>query len=43
MRLGAVVAVHSFQPEAISRGARMLRTAFGPAIAVFLENPASLR
>jgi type IV secretion system protein TrbB len=38
--LGTVVAVHSFQSEAISRGARMLRTAFGPAIARFLEDPA---
>jgi type IV secretion system protein TrbB len=38
--LGTVVAVHSFQAEAISRGARMLRTAFGPAIACFLEDPA---
>jgi len=37
---GTVVAVHSFQSEAISRGARMLRTAFGPAIARFLEDPA---
>jgi P-type conjugative transfer ATPase TrbB len=35
-----VVAIHSFQSEAISRGARMLRTAFGPAIARFLEDPA---
>jgi type IV secretion system protein TrbB len=34
------VAVHSFQSEAISRGARMLRTALGPAIAAFLEDPA---
>src|SRR6202030_108273 len=34
------MAVHSFQSEAISRGARMLRTAFGPAIARFLEDPA---
>src|ERR1700747_3640429 len=33
-------AVHSFQSEAISRGARMLRTAFGPAIASWLEDPA---
>jgi type IV secretion system protein VirB11 len=33
------VAVHSFQSEAISRGARMLRTAFGPAMARFLEDP----
>ena len=39
-QLGAVVAVHSFQSEAISRGARMLRTAFGPAIARYLEDPA---
>jgi type IV secretion system protein VirB11 len=34
------VAIHSFQSEAISRSARMLRTAFGPAIARFLEDPA---
>ena len=33
------VAVQSFQPEAVSRGARMLRTALGPAIAAFLEDP----
>jgi P-type conjugative transfer ATPase TrbB len=38
--LGAAVAIHSIQSEAISRGARMLRTAFGPAIARFLEDPA---
>src|ERR1700751_1990005 len=31
---------HSNQPEAISRSARMLRTAFGLAIARFLEDPA---
>src|SRR6516162_9833114 len=37
---GTVVAIHSIQSEAISRGARMLRTAFGPAIARFLEDPA---
>ena len=30
---------HSIQSEAISRGARMLRTAFGAAIARFLEDP----
>ncbi len=30
---------HSIQSEAISRGARMLRTAFGTAIAGFLEDP----
>ena len=34
------MAHHSIQSEAISRGARMLRTAFGPAIARFLEDPA---
>src|SRR6266478_8952757 len=39
-QLGAAVSIHSFQSEAISRGARMLRTAFGPAIARFLEDPA---
>ena len=33
------VTVHSFQAEAISRGARMLRTALGPAIAAWLEDP----
>jgi type IV secretion system protein VirB11 len=32
------VAIHSIQSVAISRGARMLRTAFGPAIARFLED-----
>jgi P-type conjugative transfer ATPase TrbB len=37
--LGTVVAIHSIQSEAISRGARMLRTAFGPAVARFLEDP----
>src|SRR5580704_100876 len=35
-----MVAIHSFQSEAISRGARMLRTAFGPAITGWLEDPA---
>ena len=34
------MAVQSFQSEAVSRSARMLRTAFGPAIAAFLEDPA---
>ena len=34
------MASHSFQSEAVSRGARMLRTALGPAIATFLEDPA---
>jgi type IV secretion system protein TrbB len=33
------LAVQSFQSEAVSRGARMLRTALGPAIAAFLEDP----
>src|ERR1700756_540244 len=37
---GTVVAVHSLESEAVSRGARMLRTAFDPAIARFLEDPA---
>ena len=36
---GSNVAVHSFQSEMVSRGARMLRTALGPAIAAFLEDP----
>jgi type IV secretion system protein TrbB len=31
--------VPSFQAEVISRGARMLRTALGPAIAAWLEDP----
>ena len=31
--------IHSFQSEMVSRGARMLRTAFGPAIASFLADP----
>src|ERR1700729_584451 len=35
-----MVAIHPFESEAISRAARMLRTAFGPAIARFLEDPA---
>jgi len=34
-----MVAIHPFQSEAISRGARMLRTALGPAIARFLDDP----
>lgn len=33
------MSVHSFQAEVISRGARMLRTALGPAIAAWLEDP----
>jgi len=32
------VASHSFQTEAVSRGARMLRSALGPAVARFLED-----
>jgi P-type conjugative transfer ATPase TrbB len=31
--------VYSFQSEMVSRGAKMLRTAFGPAIASFLADP----
>jgi type IV secretion system protein VirB11 len=31
---------HSFQAEAVLRGARMLRTALGPAITAWLEDPA---
>lgn len=34
-----MVAVHSFQSEMASRGARMLRTALGPSIAAWLEDP----
>jgi Flp pilus assembly CpaF family ATPase len=34
---GSNVAGHSFQSEAVSRGARTLRTALGPAIAAFLD------
>jgi P-type conjugative transfer ATPase TrbB len=37
--LGAMVAVHSVQSEVVSRGARMLRTALGPSIAAWLEDP----
>ena len=33
------MAVAQFHSEAFSRGARMLRTALGPAIAAFLEDP----
>ncbi len=32
------MALHSIRSEGVSRGARMLRTALGPAIAVFLED-----
>src|SRR5882672_7518471 len=38
-RLGTEVAIHHLNQEATSRGARMLRTALGPAIALFLEDP----
>ncbi|MCK1453157.1 P-type conjugative transfer ATPase TrbB, partial [Bradyrhizobium sp. 35] len=34
------MAIHSYDSEANLRGARMLRTALGPAIAGFLEDPA---
>ena len=40
LEAGSNVAVQSFQSEAVSRGARMLRTALGPSIAAFLEDPA---
>ncbi|WP_315745016.1 MULTISPECIES: P-type conjugative transfer ATPase TrbB [unclassified Bradyrhizobium] len=33
------MAVHSWRTEASSRGARMLRTALGPAIATWLDDP----
>jgi type IV secretion system protein TrbB len=33
------VAIHQLNQEAMSRGARMLRTALGPAIALWLEDP----
>src|SRR5882757_6709879 len=38
--LGTQVAIHHLNQEATSRGARMLRTAFGPAIAIWLEDSA---
>ena len=34
------MAIHPTESEAISRGVRMLRTALGPAIASFLDDPA---
>ena len=37
--VGAIVAIHSFQSEMVSRGVRMLRTALGPSIAAWLEDP----
>jgi len=39
-RVGIVAGAVSRKSEAISRGARMLRTALGPAIALWLEDPA---
>jgi type IV secretion system protein VirB11 len=36
---GTEVAIHHLNQEATSRGARMLRTALGPAIALWLEDP----
>src|ERR1700730_3595774 len=36
---GSSVGAHGLRKEAISRGARMLRTALGPAIARWLEDP----
>jgi P-type conjugative transfer ATPase TrbB len=38
--VGAAVAIHSIQSEANSRGARMLRSALGSAIASYLEDEA---
>ena len=38
--LGMIMAAASRHSEAFLRGARMLRTALGPAIATFLEDPA---
>ena len=38
--MGIAVAIHSLQSEAVSRGARMLRTALGPAVGRFLQDPA---
>jgi type IV secretion system protein TrbB len=40
MNLGSAVNAPAFRSEAFARGARMLRTALGPAIAGFLEDPA---
>jgi P-type conjugative transfer ATPase TrbB len=33
------MAIHSLEPAVVSRGARMLRSALGPAIAAYLEDP----
>ena len=38
--MGTAVAIHSIQSEANSRGARMLRSALGAAIAGYLEDDA---
>lgn len=38
-RMMAEVGIYSLQPEVVSRGARMLRTALGPAIGGWLEDP----
>jgi P-type conjugative transfer ATPase TrbB len=38
--MGTTVTTNHHSSEAVSRGARMLRTALGPAIAGFLEDPA---
>src|ERR1700681_1851709 len=38
--MGAIMGTATRKREAISRGARMLRTALGPAIAAWLEDPA---
>jgi type IV secretion system protein VirB11 len=37
--LGATMAIQHLNHEAAARGARMLRTALGPAIAIWLEDP----
>jgi type IV secretion system protein TrbB len=37
--VGTEVAIHHLNQEATSRGARVLRTALGPAIALWLEDP----
>jgi hypothetical protein len=37
--MGSLVTTLSFRSEAFLRGARMLRTALGPAIARYLEDP----
>jgi type IV secretion system protein VirB11 len=39
-KVGIMAAMFFHKSEAISRGARMLRTALGPAIATWLEDPA---